>query len=83
MDDSAHKKPPPRQSLEPRVSAVKSIVKPRGPRAHAPTLPRILESLNQAEQETRGFATDRPWAYVAAPRRAYARTCRSLGVSFA
>ncbi|UCH29400.1 MAG: PAS domain-containing protein [Myxococcales bacterium] len=58
MDDSAHKKPPARQSSEPRVSAVKSIVTPRRRTAGAPTLPQILESLNRAERETRGFATD-------------------------
>ena len=58
MDDSAHKKPPPRVSLDPRVSAVKSIVTPRGGSAHGPSLPKILESLKQAERETSGFTTD-------------------------
>lgn len=73
MDDSAHKKPPARQSLEPRVSAVKSIVKPRRRDADGPTMPGILESLNQAERETRGFATDEKIlrSYVHALERLY------------
>ena len=58
MDDSAHRKPSAGPSLEPRVSAVKSIVKPRRRGANGPTTPQILESLNQAERETRGYETD-------------------------
>lgn len=76
MDDSAHKKPPARQSSEPRVSAVKSIVTPRRRTAGAPTLPQILESLNRAERETRGFATDEKVlrSYVHALERLYPTT---------
>ena len=46
MDDSAHRKPPARRSLEPRVSSVKSIITPRRQAAEATTLAQILESLN-------------------------------------
>jgi PAS domain S-box-containing protein len=55
------------------VSAVKSIVKSRRRDADAPTLPQILESLNQAERETRGFATDEKIlrSYVHALERIY------------
>ena len=58
MDDSAHKKPPARPSLGPRVSSVKSIVTPRRREAEGPALSRVLESLNQAQRETSGVATD-------------------------
>lgn len=57
MDDPAPKKPPRGQSLQPRVSSVKSIVTPRR-RTEDPTTPEIFEALNQAKNETRGFATD-------------------------
>lgn len=73
MDDSARKKPPARPSTEPRVSAVKSIVTPRGPNAEASTLMPILESLQEAQRETAGFATDERIlrAYVHALERLY------------
>jgi len=73
MDDSAHKKPPTRRSVEPRVSAVKSIVTPRRRTGEGPTLPQILESLNQAQRETNGFATDEKIlrSYVHALERLY------------
>ncbi len=57
MDDSAPKKPPGDQSL-PRVSSVKSIVRPRRQTGDRPTLAAIFQSLKEAESETRGFATD-------------------------
>ncbi len=57
MDDPAPKKPRRYQSLQPRVSAVKSIVTPRR-RTEEPTIPEILGALNQAHHETRGFATE-------------------------
>jgi PAS domain S-box-containing protein len=76
MDDSAHKKPPARASLEPRVSAVKSIVTPRRRSGQAPSLPKILESLKQAERETSGFITDEKVlrSYVHALERLFADT---------
>jgi PAS domain S-box-containing protein len=57
MDDPSPKKPRREPSLQPRVSSVKSIVRPR-PRTEEPTIPEILGALNQAQSETRGFATD-------------------------
>ena len=83
MDDSARKKPPRRDSLEPRVSAVKSIIKPRRSRGDAPTLPQIFESLNQAERETRGFATDERIlrSYVHALERLYPGTRFAMRLS--
>jgi len=57
MDDPAPRKPRRGQSSQPRVSAVKSIVRPRR-RTEEPTIPEILEALNQAQNETRGFGTD-------------------------
>jgi len=73
VDDSAHQKPPARRSLEPRVSSVKSIVSPRRRAAEGPTLPDVLESLNQAQRETNGFVTDEKIlrAYVHALERLY------------
>jgi PAS domain S-box-containing protein len=58
MDDPAQKKPDSgRNSLEPRVSAVKSIVSKR--RRHGgPELPEILASLRTAQEQLEGFATD-------------------------
>ena len=85
MDDSAHRKPPTptRQSLEPRVSAVKSIVQPRQRGVSGPTMPQILESLNQASRETRGFATDEKTlrAYVHALERLYPTTRFAMRLS--
>ena len=85
MDDSAHRKPPTptRQSLDPRVSAVKSIVQPRQRGANGPTTPQILESLNQASRETRGFATDEKIlrAYVHALERLYPTTRFAMRLS--
>jgi PAS domain S-box-containing protein len=58
MDDSAHKKTPPRrQSLDPRFSAVNSIVSQRR-RHDRPGLPEILATLRSAEDGIQGFATD-------------------------
>ena len=75
MDDSAHKKPSGRQSL-PRVSSVKSIVRPRRRTGDQPTLTAILQSLKEAERETRGFATDEKIlrSFVHALERLYPRT---------
>lgn len=58
MDDPAQKKPDSgRTSLEPRVSAVKSIVSKR--RRHGgPELPELLASLRTAQEQLEGFATD-------------------------
>jgi two-component system NtrC family sensor kinase len=73
MDDSAHKKGAlKRGSVEPRVSAVKSIVSPRR-RSADPTLAELLESLREARQEIRGFATDERVlrSYVHALERLY------------
>ena len=58
MNDSANRKPSARRTLEPRVSSVKSIITPRRQTGEANTPARILESLNQAQRETAGFATD-------------------------
>ena len=76
MDDSAHKKPPVRRSVEPRVSAVKSIVTPRRRATQGATLPQILESLNQAERETDGSTNDEKVlrSYVHALERLYPST---------
>jgi len=73
MDDSAHRKPPALPSLEPRVSSVNSIVTPRRRTTEANTLSQILESLNQAQRETAGFATDERIlrSYVHALERLY------------
>jgi len=57
MDDPAPKKPRRQQSLQPRISAVKSIVNPRR-RTEEPTIPAILGALNQAQDEAGGVATD-------------------------
>ncbi len=57
MDDPATKKPGRGQSLSPRVSSVKSIVRPRQ-RTGEPTVTEILETLNQAQNEARSFATN-------------------------
>jgi PAS domain S-box-containing protein len=58
MDDPAERKPPAqRESLEPRVSAVKSIVSKRR-QAGGPGLPEILATLRGAEDAIQGFATD-------------------------
>ncbi len=56
MDDPAPKKPR-RQSLQPRVSAVKSIVRPRRGTGE-PAMSEILAALSQAQNETRGIAAD-------------------------
>ena len=73
MDDSVHRKPPALPSLEPRVSSVNSIVTPRRRTTEANTLSQILESLNQAQRETAGFATDERIlrSYVHALERLY------------
>ena len=87
MDDSAKQKPPTtRQSLEPRVSSVKSIISPRRTRARAhegPTLPRVLESLNQAQRETAGPTTDEKIlrAYVHALERLYPKVRFAMRLS--
>lgn len=73
MDDSAHRKPPERTSVEPRVSSVKSIIKRRRQAPEGHPLATILESLNQAQRETAGFATDEKIlrSYVHALERLY------------
>ncbi len=87
MDDSAKQKPPPsRESLEPRVSSVKSIISPRHGRlraAEGATLPRILESLNQAQHETAGPTTDERIlrAYLHALERLYPRVRFAMRLS--
>lgn len=58
MDDSAHKKRQASKSIDPRVSAVKSIIKPRRGGSAEPTLPQILESLHRARTESGGVASD-------------------------
>ncbi len=75
-DDSAQKKQSGRGSVEPRVSAVKSIVQPRRRESSGPTLPEVLESLNRAGRETKGFATDEKVlrSYVHALERLYPTT---------
>ena len=72
MDDPAPKKPARGRSLQPRVSSVKSIVTPRR-RSEEPTTAEIFEALNQAQRETRGFATDEKVlrAYVHALEKLY------------
>jgi two-component system NtrC family sensor kinase len=83
MDDSAHKKPPTRPSLEPRVSSVKSIVAPRRRAAEGHTLTRILESLNQAQRETSGSTTDEKIlrSYVHALERLYPKVRFAMRLS--
>ena len=83
MDDSAHRKPPARQTLEPRVSSVKSIITPRRRATEASALSQILESLNQAQRETAGFATDEKIlrSYVHALERLYPKTRFAMRLS--
>jgi len=83
MDDSAHKKPPSaRQSTEPRVSSVQSMVVRRRDPA-GPTLPSVLESLNQAQRETGGLVTDERIlrSYVHALERLYPRVRFAMRLS--
>jgi len=83
MDDSAHKKPPSaRQSTEPRVSSVQSMVVRRRDPA-GPTLPSVLESLNQAQRETSGLVTDERIlrSYVHALERLYPRVRFAMRLS--
>ena len=86
MDDSAHRnRPPTQQSVEPRVSSVKSIISPRRHRnqVDGPTLPRVLESLNQAQRETAGPATDEQIlrSYLHALERLYPRVRFAMRLS--
>ncbi len=83
MDDSAHKKPPGRQSSEPRISSVKSIVTPRRRAAEDHTLAHVLESLNQAQCETSGFTTDEKIlrSYVHALERLYPKVRFAMRLS--
>ena len=83
VDDSAQRKPPARPSSEPRVSAVKSIVQTRRRGADGPSTPEIFASLNQAERETRGFATDEKIlrSYVHALERLYPATRFAMRLS--
>jgi PAS domain S-box-containing protein len=73
MDDSAHKKRRASKSLDPRVSAVKSIVQPRRRGASDPTIPQILESLHRARTESTLATTDEKIvrAYLHALQRLY------------
>ena len=83
MGDSPHRKPPARRSLEPRVSSVNSIVTPRRREPEDHTLAQILESLNQAQRETAGFATDERIlrSYVHALERLYPKTRFAMRLS--
>jgi PAS domain S-box-containing protein len=76
MDDTAHRKPPARRTLEPRVSSVNSIVSPRHKGTRGNTLSQILASLNQAQREAVGLATDETIlrSYVHALERLYPTT---------
>lgn len=73
MDDSAHKKPPQRESIDPRFSAVKSIVTSRRRTTRGPGLTQIFEVLNQADKEAAESNTDENAlrAYVHALERLY------------
>ncbi len=83
MDDSAHRKPPARRTLEPRVSSVNSIISPRRGTRSGDTLSQILESLNQAQRETTAFATDEGIlrSYVHALERLYPKTRFAMRLS--
>ncbi len=83
MDDSAHRKPPARRSLEPRVSSVKSIVTPRRRNAEIQSLAQVLESLNQAQRETSGSTTDEKIlrSYVYALERLYPKVRFAMRLS--
>ncbi|MBW2375327.1 MAG: hypothetical protein JRF55_04935, partial [Deltaproteobacteria bacterium] len=83
MDDSAHRKPPARRTLEPRVSSVNSIITPRRQAGEANTPAQILESLNQAQRETVTFATDEKIlrSYVHALERLYPKTRFAMRLS--
>lgn len=74
MDDSARKKRRASKSLDPRVSAVKSIVQPRRRGALEPTFPQILESLHRARTESALVTTDEKimGSYLQALQRLYA-----------
>jgi PAS domain S-box-containing protein len=69
--------------LDPRVSSVKSIITPRRRGAEANTLSQILESLNQAQRETAGFATAEKIlrSYVHALERLYPKTRFAMRLS--
>jgi PAS domain S-box-containing protein len=62
---------------------VKSIITPRRRGAEANTLSQILESLNQAQRETAGFATDEKIlrSYVHALERLYPKTRFAMRLS--
>jgi two-component system NtrC family sensor kinase len=83
MDDSAHRKPPARRAPEPRVSSVNSIVSPRRAAPGGHTLVQVLESLNQAQRETSGFATDERIlrSYVHALERLFPKTRFAMRLS--
>ena len=83
MDDSAHRKHPTRRTLEPRVSSVNSIASPRSKETRGNTLSQILESLNQAQRETAGVATDEAIlrSYVHAIERLYPKTRFAMRLS--
>ena len=83
MDDSAHRKHPGRRTLEPRVSSVNSIVSPRSKETQGHSLSQILASLNQAQRETAGVATDEAIlrSYVHALERLYPKTRFAMRLS--
>jgi len=69
--------------LEPRVSSVKSIVSPRSKETRSNSLSQILASLNQAQRETAGVATDETIlrSYVHALERLYPKTRFAMRLS--
>ncbi|MBW2190289.1 MAG: PAS domain-containing protein [Deltaproteobacteria bacterium] len=83
MDDSAHRKHPARRTLEPRVSSVNSIVSPRSKETRGSSLSQILASLNQAQRDTAGVATDEAIlrSYVHALERLYPKTRFAMRLS--
>ena len=76
MDDPAHKKPRATPSVEPRVSAVKSIVRRRQPTDEGPSLPEIMEALHEARMEATATTSDEKVmrSYVHALERLYPST---------
>ena len=82
MDDSARRGRPEDQ-IEGRVSSVESIVTPRSHQGDRPNLADVFQTLQQAQRETNGYATDEKIlrAYVHALERVYPEQRFTLRIS--
>ena len=81
IDDPAPENPSGAESVLPRVSAVKSIVKTR--KEKTPTLPQVFAAFHRAQRDTRGFVTDEKVlrAYVHALEGLYPRSRFAMRVT--